>query len=333
MKISNAVKYLNRIIILFFSISLCSCATMIENEKHTTIEIHTMPDSVIIRLDNLTSVKSPVILLVPRSHKDFTVTVKNDSIEKAVRIKSLYSPWLKLSTNFPSNSEYIYNYDHSILVDMTNKTTGYSNCKAKPGKFYAKISFPLNYYMQFDNGRGFKNYDAYMGLIGGLDYYHSKHSFLSLTGGITGFSNFGFPVMDIVWHNDTIRRISSYCVKLTNNHDFLAFSNEKIHFTAGYGLSFTHFDYRESFHTDTITYPVGEYKKSVSGLGFCLDAHIVLCNILVAGYNILPSVYSINRGKWETSFLEYWDFGFRIPIQNHNRKKLQTIKYKPKLID
>lgn len=333
MKISNALKYFNRIAILFFSISLYSCATMVENEKHTKVEIHTIPDSAVIRLDNLTSVKSPVILLVPKSHKDFNVSVKNDSIEKVVRIKSWYSPWLKFSTNFPSNSEYIYDYDHSILVDLTNKTTEYSKWKAKPGKLYAGISLPWFNYMKFDNGRGFKNYDVYMGLIGGLDYYHSKHSFLSLNGGITGFSNFSFPVMDIVYGNDTIKSISSYSFKLTNNHDFGTFSNENIHFTVGYGLSFTHFGYRESFHTDTVTYSVGEYKKSVSAFGLCFDAHIVLCNILVAGYNILPSIYSLNRGKWESSLLHYWDFGFRIPIQNHNRKKLQTIKYKPKLID
>jgi hypothetical protein len=333
MKISNAVKYLNRIIILFFSISFYSCATMIENAKHTTVEIHTIPDSAVIRLDNLTSVKSPVILLVPKSHKDFNVSVKNDSIEKVVRIKSRYSPWLKFNSNFSSDSDKIFIYDHSIFIDMTNKTTGYNEWKAKQSKFYARISLPWFNYMQFDNGRGFNNYDAYLGLIGGLDYYHSKHSFLSLNGGITGFTNIAFPAMDIVYGNDTIKKISSYCIKLTNNHDFGAFSNENIHFTVGYGLSFTHFGYRESFHTDTVTYAVGEYKKSVAAFGLCFDAHIVLCNILVAGYNILPSFYSINRGKWESSFLEYYDIGFRIPIRNHNKKKLQTITYKPKLID
>lgn len=331
MKILNALKWLSRIILIFFSMSLYSCATMIENGKNTSIEIHTIPDSAIIRLDNLTSVKSPVILLVPRSHKSFNVSLKNDSIEKVVRIKSSYSPLLKFSSNFSSDSDKIFIYDRSILIDMANETTGYREWNAKPGKFYAKISFPWFNYMQFNNGRGFKSYDSFLGLTGGLDYYHSKHSFLSLTEGITGFSDMAFPVMDRGYY-DSSEIISSFSAKLTNNHDFVKFSNENIHFTAGYGLSCTRFVYKQTY-ADTINNISTEYKKAVSVFGLCLDAHIVLCNILVVGYNILPSIYSINHGKWESSFLKYWDFGFRTPIGRHNSKGIKTIKYKPKLID
>jgi len=304
---------------------------MVENEKYTKVEIHTIPDSAVISLNNLTSVKSPVILLVPKSHKDFKVSIKNDSIEKIIRIKSRYSPWLKLDSYFSSDSDKIFIYDHSLLIDMANKKDEYSEWKAKQSKFYARISLPWFNYMQFNNGRGFKAYNSYLGLIGGLDYYHSKHSFLSLSGGITGFSDMAILPMDKGFA-DTSEIISSFSAKLTNNHDFVKFSNENLQFTAGYGLSFTRFVYRQTI-IDTINNSSTEYKKSVAALGLCFDAHMVLFNFLVVGYNILPSVYSLNRGKWETSFLEYWDFGFRIPIQNHNRKKLQTIKYKPKLID
>lgn len=274
MKKLKAVKYLNRIVICVFSISLYSCATMIENEKYAKVEVHTIPDSAVIRLDSLASVKSPVILLVPKSHKSFNVSVKNDSIEKVVRIKSSYSPLLKFNSNFSSDSDKIFIYDHSILIDMTNKTTGYGEWKAKPPKFYARISFPWFNYMQFDNGRGFKSYDSYLGLIGGLDFYHSKYSFLSLTGGITGFYDMALPVMDRGYYYDTAEIISSFSVKLTNNHDFVKFSNENIQFTAGYGLSFTRFVYKQTY-ADTINNISSDYKKSVSAFGLSLDAHIV----------------------------------------------------------
>lgn len=333
-----------RILILIICFSFYSCATLINN-KQTRIEIHSIPDSASICLDNDSCVISPVILEVPRNYNDFSVVVKNDSIEKPIRIKSRVAPefmWGNLLFVYYSPIGYIvdassrqktYSYDNSLLVNLSDKTRDYQKWEpSKKGQFYIRSSFPWFDFIEFDNGRGFDNYKSYMGLTLGIDYYHSKHSFLSLSGGATGISDIAFPVMD-KWVSDTVQFVNSFSAKLTNNHDLNIFSSKNIDFTLGYGLSFTNFRYRQIFKDSIQSMDVELYKKAISTVGFCADANVILFKYFYAGLSVLPSFYTLKRNKWEYSYLAYFDFGIRLPLGNYKDDKIKVIKYKPKLLE
>lgn len=314
-----------RILISVICISFYSCATLI-NKKQTRIEIHSFPDSALICLDNDSCVISPVILEVPRNYNDFSVVVKNDSIEKPIRIRSRVAPefmWGNLLFVYyspigyivdASSRQKIYSYDNSLLVNLSDKTRDYQKWKSsKEGQFYFRSSFPWFDFIEFDNGRGFDNYKSYMGLTLGIDYYHSNHSFLSLSGGATGISGIAFPVMDR-WFSDTAQFVNSFSAKLTNNHDLNIFSSKNIDFTLGYGLSFTNFKYRQIFNDSIQFMDVELYKKVISTVGFCVDANVILFKYFYAGLSVLPSFYTLKRNKWEYSYLAYFDFGIRLPL-------------------
>jgi len=332
------------ILIIWLSLLLTSCATLM-NSKQTMIEVHTNPDSATICLDNDSCFKSPLCLEVPRSYSDFNIVVKADSVKKTIRIKSKVSPEFKWGNLLfvyycpigyivdASSRQKIYSYDNSIFVDLSNKRADYQKWKSsKKGQFYFRGSMPWFDFLEFDNGRGFENYKSYMGLTIGVDYYHSKRSYLSLSGGATGISDIAFPVMDR-WLLDTAQFAKSFSAKLTNNHDINIFSTDNISFTLGYGLSFTHFRYRQIFE-DTITNKTIElYKSNKSSLGLCFDANVILFKYGFIGINVLPSCYTLNSSKWEYSYLAYFDFGIRLPLGNYKKDKNRVIKYKPKLIE
>ena len=332
-----------RIYLLLLCFSFYSCATLI-NKEQTRIEVHTFPDSSFICLDNGTCVKSPVILEVPRSYNDFEFIVRNDSTKKKVRIKSMVAPeykWGNLLFIYycpigyivdASSRNKIYSYSNSIKVDLSSKKEGYQKFKAsKKGQWYFRSSLPWFDFIEFDNGRGFENYKSYMGLTIGLDYYHSKQSYLSLSGGATGISDLGFPVMDRSF--DTTQFVKSFSAVVTNNHNLKIFTSENIGFTVGYGLSFTHFRFREVAN-DTIQNQYAIlYKNSKSALGLCFNANVILFKHGFVGVNILPSYYTLKTNKWEYSNLTYFDFGVRLPLGNYEKDKHRVVKYKPKLIE
>lgn len=334
----------NRILILLICFSFFSCAT-ITNRKQTRIEVHTFPNAATICLDNDTCVATPVILEVPRSYSDFRVVVKNDSLEKTIQIRSRVSPefkWGNLLFSFYGPIGYIidatsrkkmYTYDNSILVDLSNNKTGYKKWESlKQGQFYIRVSHPWFDFVGFNNGREFNRYNTYIGMTVGIDYYHSKHSYLSLSGGAAGISDMPFPAEKFTY-SDTTQNVSSYSVKLTNNHDLNVFLGQNVCFTVGYGLSFTHFSYSQTT-SDTLSYKHYDlFRKEISSVGLSFDANFIFLKYYHIGFSVLPSYYTINSHKWEYSYLSYFDFGVRFPIGRHINKNLRVIKYKPKLLE
>jgi hypothetical protein len=300
------------------------------------VEVHTFPDSSNICLQNDSCIKAPLVLEVPRSGNDIKLLVKSDSLEKTVTLKSKVLKTYDIGHlyfvhNCPSKkgidnstSNLILGYDNPIFIDLINESSDYKKWRSsKKGQLYVRASFPWFNYVGFDNGLGFENYVTYMGMTLGVDYYHSKRSYYSLIGGATGISDLAFPVMDSEY--DTAEFVKTYCIKLTNSHDFNLFSNEKIVFTIGYGLNFTHFTYK--IHDDVNN--VELYKNTKSVIGLSVDANLLLFRYGFFGINYSPSFYTLTTNKWEYSFLTYIDFGVKIPLGNYRKIEYRVLKYDP----
>lgn len=314
--------------------------------------ITTNPDSCLIKLDNDSIVRSPVVLNVPRSNKDFNIIVKNDTTEKKVRIRSLLSPEIlpfdllyKISSSFKGSivkdsilrKMYVYN---DFSIDVRNKLQNdYYQIAPRKGHFYIRGSIPFLDKLNFNNhGESIDHLD-YLGLTGGIDYYWKKHTFLSLNGGLTGKSD-GFPTIDKSIDIGKYETERSYSVRLTNNHDFSFWFLDEVDLSVGYGLSVTNFKYEQMFN-DTINHnSVALNKSSITTAGFTFNTYMTFLNCLFAGLNYSPSFYTTNNKSFEYSNLIYLDFGIRMALGNYNkakkmmykaykRYKVRAIKYDP----
>ncbi len=334
----------NFILLILLGFLLNSCATLL-NSKQMKIAVHSIPEGATLCLDADSSVRTPVCLEVPRSYHDFNLRVRNDSLVKTIRIKSRVSPefkWGNLLLGYycplgyiidATSREKMYGYDPAITIDLSDHYRDYTKWESpKKGRFYLRGSFPWFDFADYDNGRGFANYSSFMGLSGGLDYYHSDGSFLSLSGGATGISDLAFPVMDR-WYPDTTETVSFFSALLTNNHDLDLFATDLISFTAGYGLSFSHFRYRQEAWDSVNMKSVELFKSSKSAIGFCLDLNLNLFKYTFIGLTYLPSCYTLSSRKWEYSALTYIDFGIRVPLGNYHKDPIRVYRYTPKLID
>lgn len=337
---------MKKLIVLFsFSLLISSCATIL-NKKSVMIDVFSV-ESVQLCLDKDSCVSTPVRLEVPRSYNDFNLLVKTDTAEKALRIKSslapefvwgnllfyVYSPFALIAD--AAGKQKIYTYDNSIKIDLSDQKKGYKKwTPSNKGKFMLRASIPYFDFAEFNKGVSLKDYSTYFGLTAGLDYYHSAHSFISLSGGPTGLSDLGIPVMDRVYiENDTLDFVKSYSAKLTNNHDVNIFSSGKMDLTMGYGLNLSHFNYRQVFYDSINSNGLELLKMNKTALGLCFDANLILFKYGYIGMSLLPSFYTVNTKKWEYSQLFYFDFGLRIPLGKDNGEKLKVVSYKPTLLD
>jgi hypothetical protein len=331
------------LIILLSCCTLCSCATLISLEDERLIhrdlqhiEIHTLPDSSTICLPNDSCIKAPVVLEVPRKGNDLKLLITSDSLEKAITLKTKsYKTCdfgrLYFVSNHPSKSEtgnsqsrLILDYDNPILIDLTDQSHDYKSWRSSAqGQLYFRASFPWVDYIGFDNGPGFENYMTYVGMTIGADYYHSGRSYVSLTVGATGLSEFAFPGMEVRY--DTAEFLKTYCIKLGNNHDFNLFSNANIVFTVGYGFNLTHFRYIDNDYVYHVT--IHKNTKSVLGLNF--SANLLIFKYGFVGLNYLPSFYTLISNHWEYSFLAYIDFGIRIPFGHYRKIPYPVLKIEP----
>lgn len=332
----------NLILLASLSLLITSCATIL-NKKTVRIDVYS-DQPALICIDKDSSVSTPVSLEVPRSYNDFDLLIKNDTTQKTIRIKSRIAPefaWGNLLFYYYSPLAYmadvsgkqkIFAYNNSIKVDLTDSISGFKKWKpSKKGQFYVRGAIPWFNYAEFNNGLSYKNYDIYHGLTAGLDYYHSPKSFLSFSGGITGISEFGIPVMDREY-SDTLESAKAFSAMLTNNHNLGVYATDKVDITVGYGLSFTHFDYNKKLYDSAANNFTELFKSNKSVLGLSLNANFTFFKYYFVGFNFLPSIYTLNTGKLEYSELTFIDFGLRIPL-GHYSKKLKVVSYKPKLIE
>lgn len=225
-----------------------------------------------------------------------------------------------------SNQGYAY---FNPLLNLFN-TNGYDTKvdSSKLGQFYFRTSLPGIAFFGYNNGRGFNNYRAALGLTGGLDYYHSQHSYVSFSGGATGIAAIEVVHKDSLT-NDTTQYSYAFSAKLTNNFEVNFFSSKKIRLTLGYGLSFSHFTYLQTVQKIPDANEDFLYGRKQAKLGLALDANMFFTKYFYLGLSIFPSFFTINTQKLESSYLTYFEIGFRYPLTKN--KKVKNITRVPRI--
>ncbi len=331
---------------ILLSLSFFSCASIMNNER-TTMEVHSQPDSATVFFKDGTKVQTPALIIVPRNPHDLSFTVKNDSLTKTIIIPSRVAPEFifgNLLLGWFSPIGYItdaigkskmYNFNSSILVNLSDKKRNYTYYpKSKKGVIQIHGSIPLTVNQRFNNDIKSRNYENYLGLTLGLDYYYSGNNSFSLTGKTGGLGN------GECWDNPS-EDYYSQSYMLTHNHDIYLPTTENISFSVGYGLSSTQFHYDlYNYHgvaptilNDYYNYSTSSYSKYVStriAAGLCFNARIMLLKYMTIGYNFIPSFYTFGRKKWELQTINYFDWGFKVPIWRPRSKKISTVLYEPK---
>lgn len=220
----------------------------------------------------------------------------------------------------------------SFTVLKNNETIIYDkNCRKKlfkQGQFYFRISFPYIDILGFNNGRNFYKKNAFFGLTGGVDYYYSDRSYISFYGGGTGIGN--------AWAQDnitdTVGFATSSSAKLTNNHDFYPFPDDRTNLSLGYGLSYSSFYYEQTYQLAMNSKEIILYNGRFSKLGLAFDANVYFRNHVYTGLSILPSFYTLNTGKFELSYIIYSEIGYRFQFRKKQKKKNKANKSVPRFL-
>jgi len=293
------------------------------------MEIHTNPLKSDIYLSEKVHRKAPVILYIPRSQNEITVLVQSDSIKKYIHLSSHFIPFKRFMNHVyidSSSTKTTNDYNDYLLLDLTQNTESTTKPQTNmKGVFYVKASNTFIHFEGFDNGKGFKNYNAIPSLSIGLDYCYSNASFLSFTGMVA--SNYVTIGERIGINPDIVTQINTESVRLMNNHKFEIFRSKDLCLNLGYGLSFVEYSYRQ-YYGDTIKnrhFDIHRYSSSAIGLS--VEANILFLKYYFIGINALPSFYSANVKKFDFSYYSSIYFGVRFPLGN---KTIHKLIYRPK---
>ncbi len=219
---------------------LSSCATIL-NRRQTYIDVYTTgPSRVIVDADTLQTNQNKASLVVDRSSKPVSIVVQTDSLSKTLTIPAGNSPAYYL--NIP------YNYGIGMLIDMNNpkryrypKRIYLSSSDSLPaysrfgrgnhkGESYFHLSIPFinSFLMRPAHEPNAKVHTGFWGFSMGMDYYHSRNQYVSLTAsGATDV--FFFPLLEMIFGESEV--MYSSFLALSNNHKFKRIS-------AGYGLAY-----------------------------------------------------------------------------------------------
>lgn len=180
---------------LIFLLISSSCATVF-NKNTTSIQFHSsVPTQVIFKSDTLKIQENePEEVIVERSKAPLNFVGKIDTIGDEINIGAKNSPayyWNILNYGVgmwvERNEPKRYTYPSNIYLDTLDGELTYRfKSPEKIGKLYMHLSMPyLNHFNFAPTGEPDRKINTgFLGLSGGLDYYHSKNQFLSLTGNV-----------------------------------------------------------------------------------------------------------------------------------------------------
>lgn len=278
--------------ILFLSLSAClfaSCAAFVNINEPQKIRIHTpAPGTVSVNNEARRIGKRPVTFKIAPGTNSFTIRFSNDS----ANINATIHP----NKSFPK-----YVYPRTIFIDTAAKDNWQTHVPIRRGLLLLHFSLPyINIFEQRPEGEGIKYNTGFLGISTGLDYYHSKSQYLSLTGSAAMDLMLPFPA-PIDYFSPHEQMYSTY-LSLTNNHKIGRFS-------LGYGLAYGNNLWR--FEDRSVGY---FERKSNTFLGFSAPVYCRIGRTFHLGFIYRPSFLNLNTNKFQYEHLMSIDLAWKFAL-------------------
>ncbi|HEX8269627.1 MAG TPA: hypothetical protein VF581_07015 [Flavobacterium sp.] len=314
----NNYRIFRSAILLLFTLSLLSCATII-NGPETIVQIKTTkPTRIVHESDTIATKENSASLIVTRSRKPFVFTAITDSLtKKDITVRSRLSgaffgnllgygvPGMIVDLTNPKR----FTYPKLIYLnsaDTVNKHYYYDPFGI-PSKFTINVSFPEgNTFYVHPEGKRPVSTIGFLGFGLGADYKYRTNKFVNLTAGAA--MDFPFPVpLPLIGYSS--HRATSLYLHVSDN-----FRMQKL--SIGYGLSYS----ANSFYTYTEDRPrhddtdVTRSAENNFGFGFVFPAFYQMGRRFHFGATYRPSFISINKDnplhyEHVISFELVWKYG------------------------
>lgn len=277
------------LILCLFACLFTSCSALVNINEPQKIRVHT-PVQGTIRVNNETKRvgKRSVAINIDPGTDSLNIYFSNDS----TGINAMIRPY----NAFPK-----YGYPRHVYIDTTAKDNWQTSPPLRAGMLMLHFSLPyINIFEQRPEGEGIKRNTGFIGFSVGLDYYHSKRQYLSLTGSTV--MDFMLPFPAPIYHGSPYEQLYSNYLALTNNHMAGRFS-------LGYGLSYGNNRWLHSertFGAQTI--------KSNTFLGFSAPIYFRVGRTFHLGFIYRPSFLNLNTNKLQYEHLMSVDFAWKFAL-------------------
>ncbi len=178
------------------------------------------------------------------------------------------------------------------------------------GNLYLQISFPyVNEFRLKPDYESYKSNIGFLGISGGLDYFHKQKQFLNISA--SGVMNFFLPFPAPVRFGGEREHMFSTFISLSNNHKINCFN-------LGYGISYTSNTWNFIYHgiPDSSFPPTRDPAyRSNKALGLIFPVHLEFPNGFHTGVIYRPTFFRFS----EVQSIAYehlisLNFGFRIAL-------------------
>jgi hypothetical protein len=321
---------MQRYILIFISIFLTSCATLINRKTYDLRLISKEPNLQVQIKDSI--YKLPAKVNVKRSKNDLPIRLISDTLIRNIIIKSSPSPafvygnllWAEFCpigylVDFTNKKRFYYGRtldlkfkDTSTIIRPRLSRMYYNyftkNYSTNKGQINIKNSLPWinSFYLQ-PKYETSKINTGFWGVSLGLEYFYRSNKFASITG--NAVTDIFIPVPAAVDYKGNYENMSSIYLDMSDNYKFRRFS-------IGYGLNYAKNIWalkQGYFKTDSMREPVTRENQSI---GISLNGYFQLGKYIFLGLIYRPSLININP-IWELKYqhLISIDFGWKIRIK------------------
>ena len=306
-----------------FVLAISSCATVFNSPTKQIAINTTSPAQVIYNNDTLSTINNRAIIQVPRQKESLIIKIIGDSISKTINInsKNSFAYWLNAyptpmfwtGFSIDKKNPKRYTFPGRVYINTSDSSGKYLRYdhRDKKGQIFLNVSFPwVNSFCLKPDNENYKSNTGFWGLALGLDYYHSKHQFLTLT--TSAVTDFFVPVPAAVDYKGLYEIMSSTYIGLSNNHKIRNFS-------LGYGLSIAHNTWNLHYsgsRSDTLTIDKQPRKRSGSAIGFIFPVYYQLGQNFYAGVIYRPTVFRFSTSsQFAYEHLISIDIGWKIRLK------------------
>ncbi|MDP4290562.1 MAG: hypothetical protein Q8908_05735 [Bacteroidota bacterium] len=311
------------IILVLVYLTICSCATVL-NSPTTPIDITTdRPAKIVIDNHIVAAGETHTVIKVPRQNASVDLTFKSDKLSKTITLnpKNSFTYWLNAYptpmfwTGFliDKKKSKRYTYPGRIYVNVSDSSTGYLHYdpRIRKGELSCNVSLPWvnSFFLKPDYEKS-KTNTGFWGIAVGIDYYHSKHQFLNLTG--SAVTDFFIPVPAAVDYRGLNQVMASSYISLSNNHKIRNFS-------VGYGISFSNNIWGlRKFGIDTVSLSAENTprRRTNNALGFVFPFYYQFGHNFYGGIIYRPTIFRFSKTTpFAYEHLISIDFGWKIKLR------------------
>ena len=287
------------------------------NERTTRIKLYTDRTTKLIVNNSSYTIDNKYIIKVNRQKDTLVLIASNDTLKKEIRLKPInsfyyYSNIITYGLGFiwDYKNPKRYTYQRNVYIDLNSISKRPERfLPSRKGQVDFIYSLPwINSFYLHPKYESTKINTGFWGVAIGLDYYHKRNRFISLTA--NAVSDFFIPVPGAVDISGEYELMSSIYLNLTDNLQF-----KRLTYGFGFNYSKNIWDHRYSKFGNPPPPSREPITKSSQSIGLTFNGYFRLGNHFNIGLIYRPSLFNVHPYEgFKYEHLISIDFGWKWKI-------------------